>query len=303
MKNKTIRWNLCALLLFLALGLLAVNFNLLMGTKELLTLIPRVVGAEQTGNESVKLDLSNKSQGYMIARYLGKKDRAKIRIQKQDQQIYTYDLRPDEEAVISFSQGTGVYDITVLEHGKKDLYYEVFRDVADVTLENERLPFLYPNQYVDFHEEDDVVSLSAMLTRGSEGEISKIEKVYDYITSNIAYDEHKAQTAKGDIADYIPNVDRVLSEKTGMCFDYAVLMTAMLRTSGIPAKLMVGEVETKDGVEYHSWVNAYVQENGMIGFNLILRGWVLLDPTFATTSRKGIWYYTDANRYNAIYEY
>lgn len=53
----------------------------------------------------------------------------------------------------------------------------------------------------------------------------------------LTYDKKKAQTVQ---SGYLPNVDQVLASKTGICFDYAALMTAMLRSQGIPTKLVVG---------------------------------------------------------------
>ena len=40
--------------------------------------------------------------------------------------------------------------------------------------------------------------------------------------------------------DDLPSVDETLKTKKGICFDYAALMTAMLRSQGIPTKLEIG---------------------------------------------------------------
>lgn len=66
--------------------------------------------------------------------------------------------------------------------------------------------------------------------------------------------------------------------KTGICFDYAALMTCMLRVQQIPTKLMTGYVE--EG--YHSWVEVYLKDIGWIDPRIYFESevWTLIDPTF-----------------------
>ena len=46
----------------------------------------------------------------------------------------------------------------------------------------------------------------------------------------------------------------------GICFDYAALMTAMLRSQGIPTKLEIGY----SGEVYHAWISTYIDEIGWV---------------------------------------
>lgn len=43
-----------------------------------------------------------------------------------------------------------------------DRYASLFSQVIDVELENDFLPFLYPNQYVDFTADSQAVALAAV---------------------------------------------------------------------------------------------------------------------------------------------
>ncbi len=77
-----------------------------------------------------------------------------------------------------------------------------------LTLENEVLPFLYSNQYVNFDENTKTVALAKKLTKGKT-EID-VQEVYEYVIKNIVYDDEKAATVK---SGYLPNVDDTLKPK------------------------------------------------------------------------------------------
>ena len=69
--------------------------------------------------------------------------------------------------------------------------------------------------------------------------------------------------------------------KTGICFDYASLMTALLRTQKIPTKLVVGY----SGTAYHAWISVWTEEEGWIDGVIFFDGsvWHRMDPTFASS--------------------
>lgn len=102
-----------------------------------------------------------------------------------------------------------------------------------------------------------------------------MQNIYNFVIKNISYDEEKAQNVS---YGYLPNVDDTLASGTGICFDYAALMTAMLRSQNIPTKLEVGY----SGDTYHAWISTYVDDKGwvdnIIEFDLGIpgRSWILL---------------------------
>jgi len=74
----------------------------------------------------------------------------------------------------------------------------------------------------------------------------------------------------------LPSAEEVLRTRSGDCNEHAVLLTALLRAAGIPARECVGIVYANDRFFYHAWTEAYVG------------GWVSMDaalnqmPTDAT---------------------
>ena len=169
-----------------------------------------------------------------------------------------------------------------------------------VTISDEFKPFLYPNQYVWFSSDDEAVKYGEKLSDSSSGDLDYVEKVYLYITENITYDDALAASVT---PGYLPDIDTTLQTKKGICFDYASLMAAMLRSQGIPTKLVVGY----SGDAYHAWISVYLKETGWVDKIIEFNGksWTLMDPTLAANnSRSSVQKYIgDGSNYTVKYSY
>ena len=66
----------------------------------------------------------------------------------------------------------------------------------------------------------------------------------------------------------------------GICFDYASLAAAMLRSLGIPCKLITGYVGEST---YHAWNSFYLENEGWITAEIRVSAnhWQRVDITFA----------------------
>lgn len=56
----------------------------------------------------------------------------------------------------------------------------------------------------------------------------------------------------------VPSALEVLKTKVGDCNEHSVLLTALLRASGIPARVCVGLVYSRGRFYYHAWTEGYV---------------------------------------------
>ena len=58
-------------------------------------------------------------------------------------------------------------------------------------------------------------------------------------------------------------------------------MTGMLRSQGIPCKLVIGYA----GTVYHAWISVWSEDTGWIDSAIYFNGttWQRMDPTFAST--------------------
>lgn len=263
-------------------------------------LTPASPGTEVLGNEVVTIDVSNKADGYMTVTYHGDNPKVKLQIKytQDEETVYTYNLQKDQSDVFLFSRGDGEYQITVNENIEGNRYAQAFVGSCQVTLKDQLTPFLYPNQYVRFTESSQAVAESEKLVQNAGDDLGAIAAIYDYVTGNIQYDFEKADSVQ---SGYLPDIDQTLSTKKGICFDYAALMTAMLRAQRIPTRLVVGYA----GELYHAWISVYLDGVGWID-NLIYfdgKDWVRMDPTFAASGDNAADYVGDGSNYHDLYYY
>lgn len=259
--------------------------------------LPQADGKVTEEHEGVKFDLSHTDQGYFMVAYSGSAARLMVQVQGSDNIPYRYYFDPDGKySALPLTAGNGNYAVTAYENVEGNRYAVVFTKTLDVTLENEVLPFLYSNQYVNYNADTEAVVKAKKLTEGKT-ELEAVQAVYKYVIDNVVYDDEKAATVK---SGYLPNVDETLKTKKGICFDYAALMTAMLRSSGIPTRLDIGYATDI----YHAWISTYLEEQGWVD-NVIKfdgKNWTMMDPTFAAGGGEGIQdFITDSSNYNIQY--
>ena len=263
-------------------------------------LLPSASGSVVYGNDIVSIDASNVSEGYVMIQYSGDIEKVRIQITAPDQTTYTYALAIGSYETFPLSGGVGGYHIDVLENAYDDMYAIAFSQDIDVTLNDEFRPFLYPNQYVWFTQDYKAVEYAASLSDESSDDLDYVEQVYQYVIDNISYDEELAANVK---TNYLPNIDNTMTTKKGICFDYASLMAAMLRSQGVPAKLVVGY----SGDAYHAWISVYLKEIGWVDDIIEFDGksWSLMDPTLAAnnSSKSVAQYVGDGSNYTVKYSY
>lgn len=264
-------------------------------------LTPSADGVTVYQNDFASIDASNTSQGYVMVKYNGTNEKVKLQITCPDQSCYTY-LISGRGAYDTFplTAGNGSYTLQVLENVAGDTYTVSLTQSINVSIEDEFLPFLYPNQYVNFHTDSKAVSKGSDLAKDTYSDLDVVQNIYNYVIKNISYDTEKAQNVS---YGYVPDVDDTLSSKKGICFDYAALMTSMLRSQNIPTKLEVGY----SGDAYHAWISTYIDDKGWVDDIIQFDGdtWQIMDPTLAATNDSAAVkkYVGDGSHYVVKYTY
>ena len=259
--------------------------------------VPDASGAVTFSGGGATIDASNTSNGYLMVKYTGSNQKIKVQITKGT--TYTYDLNARNAfEVYPLTEGNGSYSIKVFENVSGNQYAQLLSQTISVSLSNEFAPFLYPNQYVNFNSGSAAVGVAAQLAAGKDP-IGVVDAVYKYVIANVSYDYGKAQTVQ---SGYLPNIDSTLASRTGICFDYAALMTGMLRSQDIPTKLVIGYT----GNLYHAWVSVYIAGEGWIDNIIHFDGqkWSYMDPTFMSTGGEGAKQYVGTgSNYQEKYSY
>lgn len=229
--------------------------------------------------------------------YTGTNEKVKLQITGPDEVVYTYDLHGDYET-FPLTAGSGSYTVGVFENIEGTSYSTLFTQTIDVKIDDEFGPYLYANQYVNFDGDSKVVEKAEELSKPCNDDLEVIEQVYNYMISNFTYDYDKAESVQ---SGYLPDVDEVFEAQTGICFDYAAVMAAMLRSQRIPTRLEVGYA----GDVYHAWISTYIEEQGWVNGIIQFDGknWELMDPTFASTSSKPEDFITNTDEYITKFVY
>lgn len=224
------------------------------------------------------VDLSALTQG-SVALSVTEESRLKFRVIKGEE-TYTYDLSGDgTPAVFPLNMGDGSYTFELLRCVSGTQYARVWTDTREVTLEDEFAPWLLPSQMVRYNADSACVERAWTLTKGCGSDVEIAGVVYRYLVEELSYDEVKAEQVG---TGYLPDPDATLSEKKGICFDYAALAAAMLRSQGIPCQLITGYVGQDE--LYHAWNRFYVKERGWITAEIEAgaNDWKRVDITFAS---------------------
>ena len=228
------------------------------------------LGTSET-DESFLMDTTHGGEGYFAV--TAKSERQiKVKLVSPNGTESVYNV-PNNGLVAYYplSAGNGTYSIQILRKIEDDthenLYERVLSGSCEALLFDEFQPFLRPSTYVWFTGYSSCVNSAARLCSGESSDDSKIELIKSFICETMNYDESLA--ARED-QGFIRDPDAILARGSGTCLDYAVLAAAMLRSQGIPAKVVYGHVNGMTD-ELHAWNMVYSSS----------RGWFRIDLAFA----------------------
>ncbi|MCL2079935.1 MAG: transglutaminase domain-containing protein [Oscillospiraceae bacterium] len=229
-------------------------------------------------NDKAIIDFSNSSEGYVMVKHNQHSGNAPVAlIDGPSGEQYFYWLDSEVYTPFTFTEGDGEYTITVCEQMEDMKLKVALRAQIDVVLEDQFAPFLRPNLFVNYSSDTKALQIAAELTAGAKDLLEIISIIYDYTTTHLTYDTEIVDKIE---VGYLPDLDAVLERGKGICFDYAAVMTAMLRGLGIPTKMVFGHIDDY----YHAWISVYSKEEGWIDGAIFFDGhnWKLMDPTFTS---------------------
>ncbi len=211
----------------------------------------------ETGKKTKKdgaltVDYSHMDQGYVMVKSAKGKKKLKVRMKMGDTTL-TYDLNNNGEyEVFPLQYGNGKYTFSLYKNVSGKKYSEEGKVTVKAEMPDELSAFLYPNQYVDYNEKTAAVVEAAKICDGMTDQNKIYKTVCDYMKSHFAYDYIKSVSVK---AGQLPQIDDAWNKHMGICQDLSAIMVAMLRSQGVPARLMIG---TLNASTYHAWVTAVV---------------------------------------------
>ncbi|MDO4807014.1 MAG: transglutaminase-like domain-containing protein [Coriobacteriales bacterium] len=227
------------------------------------------------------IDTSSVNDGVVLAQAKSK-SRLKFVVACGDMS-YNYDLPGDGTPIACpINMGDGAYEFAIMRNVGGNDYVQTTSASAKVKLSSEFAPFLQPNLFCDYADDSACVQKSKELTADAQNVGDAVRAVCTYITDNVVYDTDKAESL-GKVTGYVPNPDETFATNKGICFDYASLGAAMLRSIGIPTKIVTGYVSPND--LYHAWIMIYIDGSWTSAkFEVDPLSWSRIDLTFGTDS-------------------
>lgn len=210
------------------------------------------------------VDKSQLDSGIVTINYTPQKEvPVKIMIKKDDTK-YTYDFK--QVNTFPLQLGNGEYEISVLENLFENKYKVTARETVTLELADSKQVFLQSIQLICWNDGMDSIKKARELAAKAANDEEKVAAIYDYIVSSITYDYDKVSSIG---PDYVPSIEAVMDDSMGICYDYSSLFAAMLRSLGIPAKLIMGY--KNDIRQYHAWNQVYLKDSSQ---------WVTIDTCY-----------------------
>ncbi len=196
------------------------------------------------------IDTKNAKKGSFRAKYLSD-SKLKVMVEKGGER-YTYDLKGDNSyQSYPLQLGDGTYKISIMENiGGKQYKYVLSKEV-EIKSSNPNDKYLTSVQMINWNTSMAPIKKAKSLAGGGSDK-QKVSKIYNYIVNNIRYDSSITSLPSG----YIPSLNKTYSSKKGICYDFASLFAGMLRSVGVPTKLVKGQSSNVKG--YHAWNEVYV---------------------------------------------
>ena len=240
---------------------------------------PSAPGIEVEENKHATIDFSNTSQGYVSVTYNGESAEDAVAKVNCGETEFVYTLSGYAD-VLPLTLGNGKYTVKVYQRLSNGQYRSVLTKHLSVELENQLLPYLYPSRLVNYTPKSHAVEYAADICENLSSDLEKLQTLYAYIVENITYDYSKALNVQ---SGYIPSVDSTYITKTGICYDYSVMLASMLRSQCIPAKLVMGYLNGT--TIFHAWNEIYLEDSGWMTVNIYIDKdtFSMLDTTLAVS--------------------
>ncbi len=217
-------------------------------------LMPVASGKKVLKADKLTVDASNADQGYIMVKGPKTKTRLKVTVETTSAKLQ-YDINGEGEyEVFPLQLGRTNYTVSLWRQVEGKKYGKIGQVKVAGKMEDELSCFLYPNQYVNYKKDSPCVKEAAEVCKGLGTNKEKFYAIWDYIVKNFQYDYVKAVTVAGS-SGMLPDIEGCWKGKKGICQDLSAVACAMMRSQGIPARLMIGQLGSGTP---HAWVVASV---------------------------------------------
>ena len=209
----------------------------------------------------------NASKGYITVEYDGSLDKKIIVTvtatgSKETKYYYTIGNEPVN---IPLNLGDeALYTISVAQNTVGKKYKVIAKKQFKVEVTSPEGRFLVANPKVNYSSSMSCMKEYSKLLAKVNDKKAVVDAVYADMLKKIKYDKAKADNPP---VNYEPNLEMIFKGKKGICYDYASMFAAVLRSNGIPTKVCFGYAPEIRSL--HAWNEVYL--NGE---------WITVDVTY-----------------------
>ncbi|MBC7886780.1 MAG: transglutaminase family protein [Ferruginibacter sp.] len=144
-----------------------------------------------------------------------------------------------------------------------DLHYNIidqqqlFNTVPVIKLDADTIPYLFPSRYC---QSDKLQKLATKEFGNIDNAYAKVSAINEWIYNNVEY--------RGGITNSSTSAHDTLTERVGVCRDFAHLGITLCRALSIPARYFTGYAYNLNPPDFHACFEAYIGGE-----------WIFFDPT------------------------
>ena len=252
----------------------------LSGYGEIKTLTKSVKSPSKPDTKNTKMDnsygtvdWSTAANGYITFTAKGQK-RCFILQGPNDKQVICT-VKKGETVKIALVDGTGKYQYAICNLTDNDTAYLIqYKNSFTVkSIDAELAPYLVSTPWGDYENAPDATAKAEELWDSKKTQLENIEAIAEWV-GDLKYDKTLRQ---GTLNAYV-NPDSVIEIGGGVCNEMTRLLSAMLRSQGVPAYVQTGHNARGNN---HGWVMAWVELSASVkdGVTSSKGAWVLIEAT------------------------
>lgn len=213
------------------------------------------------------VDWSTAAHGYVSFTAAGKA-RAFILDAPDGSKAY-FTVARGETVKAALAGGDGTYKYAIATREADGYDYIDCKGGFRVTLDSDLAPYLVSTPYGDYLNAPEAAKQAEELWDASKTSLENVSAMARWVADALEYDK----AAKTGAVDVYVGPDAVLDAGAGVCAEHAVLLTAMLRSRGVPACYA--------GSGTHAWVRAWVELSAWTedGVTYSKGAWVTIEAT------------------------
>jgi transglutaminase-like putative cysteine protease len=213
-------------------------------------------------------------QGFVDIQGETTNSKIKLMVVRNNEQLW-YDVKVDKgmfSQQLWLNNGKGEYTVHVMVNE----YDRKYSFGPNITIENikEMNPLLSPEKYIESADKQ-VIEKAVEITKNLTSDREKAKEIYNWVSKNIDYDYEKYNKHLNNDYNNEYGALLALDTKKGVCYDYAALVAALGRASGMQTKVVKGTGKVNGTSGYHAWNEIYIADESK---------WIKLDATFAAVA-------------------